>query len=295
MCCLSALCFGLIGPIGRRAFALASLSTVVGWRFLLAALTLWAVVAVQHREVGHGRARWQPLLMGAVLYATQAGLNLAALQILPVGLTSLLLYTMPVMVVVVSLVSGRESARPAILVALVLAVGGVAVAVLGPGTGRISTFGVLLDLGSAVLYTVYYFAMASLPPHTDRLAASAWVCSGAAASHLGFGLVTGRFDPTPPAAVVPWILAMALVCTVAALTLLMVGIETAGPANASVVSCLEPILAVVLGAALFSDPFGPSQWFGTAGVLAAVVILGRTTITRRPAAEPVSGQAEPLT
>lgn len=285
MCCLSALCFGLIGPIGLKAFALASLSTVVGWRFLLAALVLWAVVAGQHRRVGRGRARWQPLVMGGAVYAAQSGLNLVALQMLPVGLTSLLLYTMPVMVVVASLLTGRDSARPAILVALVLAVGGVAMAVLGPGGGQISTLGVLLDLGSAVLYTVYYFGMASLPPETDRLAASAWVCSGAAVSHLGFGVLTGRFDPTPGAAALPWILAMALVCTVAALTLLMVGIRTAGAANASVVSCLEPILAVALGAAFFSDPFGPSQWVGTAGVVAAVVILGRASVGEEPADE----------
>jgi drug/metabolite transporter (DMT)-like permease len=286
---MSALCFGLIGPIGLKAFALASLSTVVGWRFLLAACVLWVLVAAQHRRAGVGRARWQPLVMGAALYATQSGLNLVALQLLPVGLTSLLLYTMPVMVVVVALLTGQESVRPAILVALVLAVGGVAVAVLGPGDGHVSTAGVLLDLGSAVLYTAYYFGMASLPPDTDRLAASAWVCTGAAASHIGFGLLTGRFDVTPPLAVLPWILAMALVCTVTALTLLMVGIETAGAPNASVVSCLEPILAVLLGAAFFADPFGPSQWLGTAGVVAAVVVLGRSSAASEPVADRIAG------
>jgi len=287
LCCLSALCFGLIGPIGLKAFALATLSTVVGWRFLLAALALWAVVAGQRRRVGRGRARWQPLMMGAVIYAPQAALNLVALRLLPVGLTSLLLYTMPVMVVVVALLTGRESARPAIVVALCLAVGGVGVAVLGPGNARVSSLGVLLDLGSAVLYTVYYLGMESLPAETDRVAASAWVCSGAAATHLAFGVTTRRFDASPSVAALPWILAMALICTVAALTLLMVGVESAGAANASVVSCLEPILAVALGAAFFADPFGPSQWVGTAGVVAAVIILARATTTRRaPAPAP---------
>lgn len=275
MCCVSALCFGLIGPIGLRAFEVASLPTVIGWRFFLAALVLWAVVAVQRRPVGHGRALWQPLLMGAALYAPQSALNLVAVQLLPVGLTSLLLYTMPVMVVVVAMLSGREKPRPRIFLALVLAVGGVAVAVLGPSEKAISVLGVVLDLGSAVVYTVYYFAMASLPDRVDRLAATAWVCSGAALSYGLFGLPSGRLDLGPSAEAFGWIVAMAVICTIAPITLLMVGIKSAGASNASVVSCLEPVTAVILGAAFFADPFGPPQWLGTAGVIAAVVILAR--------------------
>jgi len=275
LCCLSALCFGLIGPIGVRAFAHGlTINTLIGWRFMLAAVVLWVVVLLQRRPLGVGRALWQPLGMGAVLYALQSATSFAALQRLPVGLTSLLLYTMPVMVVVVALLTGRETPRPRIILALLLAVGGVAVAVLGPTDGGVSLAGVLFDLASAALYTVYYFAMDSLPARVDRLTASALICTGAGLSHTGFGALTGRFDPTPGPGGMLWIAAMTLICTVAAMTLLLVGIHTAGAAPASVVSCLEPITAVVLGAAFFADPFGPPQLLGTAAVVGAVVILG---------------------
>lgn len=274
LCGLSALCFGVIGPIGVRAFAAGlSITTLIGWRFVLAAAVLWVVVALRHRPVGRGRALWQPLIMGAVIYASQSGLSFAALQRLPVGLTSLLLYTMPVMVVLIALLVGRESPRPIIFVALVLAVGGVAVAVLGPSDGRVSGLGVLLDLGSAVMYTGYYFAMESLPDRVDRLSASALICSGAAVTMVATGVVTGRFDWSPTLAGAGWIVAMALICTVAAVSLLMIGIRTAGAAQASVVSCVEPVTAVMLGAAFFADPFGPAQVLGTVGVLAAVLLL----------------------
>lgn len=289
LCCASALAFGLLGPFGVRAFDRGlSLNTVVGWRFGLAALVLWGVVVVTRRRVVRGRGLWQPLLMGAVLYAGQTALYFSALQRLPVGLTSLLLYTMPVMVVLASIGLRREPPRTATFVALGLSVGGVALALVGPA-GGVSVVGVLFGLGSAVVYTFYYFGMDSLPASVDRLVASALVCSGAATSHVLLGLARGRFDPTPDPIGLLWIVAMAVVCTVVAISLLMVGIRAAGASSASVVSCLEPISAVLLGAAFFADPFGPPQWVGTAAVVAAVVILGT-----RSTPGPVGATVEPI-
>lgn len=275
LCGLSAVAFALLGPFGVPAFATgASVNTVIGWRFLLAAVAVWLVVVATRRSLGRGRALWQPLLMGAVLYATQSGLYFLALQRLTVGLTSLLLYTMPVMVVLVSLAIGRERPNVRVLTALALAVGGVGLTLLGPGVGSVSGLGVLLGLGSAVVYTVYFFGMDTLPDATDRITATALICTGAAAAHIAVGNLRGVFDWRPTPDLMIWVVAMAGISTVLAMMLLLTGIRGAGASRASVVSCVEPITAVILGAAVFADPFGPVQWLGTAGVVAAVVLLG---------------------
>ena len=73
------------------------------------------------------------------------------------GLTSLLLYTMPVMVVLVSVATRREQPSVRMFAALTLAVGGVGLTLLGPGVGAVSGIGVLFGLGSAVVYTIYFF------------------------------------------------------------------------------------------------------------------------------------------
>ena len=158
--------------------------------------------------------------------------------------------------------------------ALALAVGGVGLTLLGPGVGAVSGIGVLFGLGSAVVYTVYFFGMDTLPTRTDRIAATALICTGAAAAHIVVGSLRGVFDWRPPADLLVWVIAMAGVSTVLAMMMLLTGIRGAGASIASVVSCLEPITAVLLGAVLFADPFGPVQWLGTAGVVAAVVLLG---------------------
>lgn len=274
LCCLSAVLFGLLGPLGVKAFAVGiSVNSLLAWRFGLAALLLTAVVVATRRPWGRGRRVWQPLLMGAVLYAGQSALYFGALQRLPVGLTSLLLYMMPVMVVLVSVFTRREAPRVLTFVALALSVGGVGLALLGPAQAGITGLGILLGLGSAVVYTCYFLSMEALPNGTDRLAASALICTGGALSHAGVGLLRGTFDPTPAPAALAWIAVMAIVATVLAISLLMVGIVGAGAARGSVVSCLEPITAVLLGAAFFADPFGLPQIVGAGCVVAAVVLL----------------------
>ncbi len=290
LCGLSAIAFALLGPFGIPAFATgASVNTVIGWRFLLSAAAVWLIVLVTRRPVGRGRAVGQPLVMGAVLYATQSGLYFLALQRLTVGLTSLLLYTMPVMVVLVSVATRRERADVRVLAALTLAVGGVGLTLLGPGVGAVSGLGVLFGLASAVVYTVYFFGMDTLPDATDRVTATALICTGAAAAHVVVGNLRGVFDWRPPADLMIWVVAMAGVSTVLAMMLLLTGIRGAGASRASVVSCLEPITAVILGASLFADPFGPVQWLGTVGVVAAVVLLGlRTDPAAARVAEPES-------
>lgn len=284
LCCASALCFGALGVFGVEVLARGvTQNAMIAWRFLLAAAALWVIVAVLRRPLGRGRQVWQPLAMGALVYATQSSLYFVAVRELSAGLAALLLYTMPLWVVLIAVVRRTQLLTVRVVVALVLAVGGVALTMAGPGVPS-SPFGLLCGLLSAVAYTVYYLGMDTLPHGTDRLTAAALVCTGAATSMTVVSLVSGTFV-VPGASALPWVLAMSLLCSVAAIGLLMIGIQAAGPSTASVVSCLEPIASVLLGAAWLGEAFGPPQWAGTAAVCAAVVVL---SMPARRAADRVS-------
>lgn len=274
-CVISAACYGFLGLFGVHILgAETSLQSMIGWRFTLAAAALWLIVLATRRRIQGGRAMIQPLVMGFVIYSVQTSLYFLAVQKLSVGLAALLLYTMPAMVVVVEILRRTERATPGLIGSVVLAVGGVAVTMLGPGSAATSLIGILCGVGSAISYTVYYYGMETMPPHSDALVSSAWVCTGAALSQILVGTILGSYDWTPDPVAFAWLVAMALICTVVALTLLMIGIRSAGPAIASVVSCVEPIMSVLLGAAFVGDPFGPAQILGTVGVVAAVVLSG---------------------
>lgn len=272
LCLASALLFALLGPFGKNATtAGAGLDALLVLRFGIAAVVLWAIVAVTRRPLPRGRMLLLAVAMGAFGYAGQSTFYFQALETLSVGLTSLLLYTFPLIVVGLSVLLGRTPPRLTLLIATILAVGGVALTMIG-GDQRADTAGVLLGFGAAIVYSVYYFGVAALGG-TDRIAAAAVICTAASISLAAFGGARGELDLTMPAPALWWSVAVATVCTVLPVVLLLVGMRYCSPATASLVSCAEPVAAVAIGAAFYADPFGPAQAIGTAAVVAAVLLL----------------------
>lgn len=270
-CAASALCFGWLGVLGLFIMRTGTpRSTMIAWRFIIAAAVLGTFLVVARRRVGRGRQVWQPMLSGVVYGAMTASYFLAISRI-SAGVAALLLYTMPVMVVLLAVARRTQLLTKTIVLALMLSIGGLAISLLGAGV-RVSVVGLAGGFGSALLYTLYYTGIETMPPNTDRLTASTLVCVGAGIGITGYSLVRGEFGLPAPAAY-GWQITIALVCTVGGIGLLTIGIHLAGASVAAVISCLEPISAVLLGSAILGEPFGPPQWLGTTAVVAAVVLL----------------------
>ena len=68
---------------------------------------------------------------------------------------------------------------------------------------------------------------------------------------------------------------IALLSTVAAITLYFAGLERIGPTRASTLSTLEPLVTVMLAAIVLGERIAPMQIAGGALILAAVVLLAR--------------------
>jgi drug/metabolite transporter (DMT)-like permease len=104
-----------------------------------------------------------------------------------------------------------------------------------------------------------------------RLAALGLATGGAALSTVGLGAgsIALHFDPAGWA----WIAALSLVGTVGAASAFLIGLPKVGPATASIVSTVEPVVTVSLAMLLFGERLGRVQLAGGAAVLAAVVLL----------------------
>lgn len=75
------------------------------------------------------------------------------------------------------------------------------------------------------------------------------------------------------------VVGIALVSTVLAITTFFAGLERLGPPDTATLSTVEPVVTVVLAAAVLDESIGPAQLLGGALILVAVVALAR----RRPA------------
>lgn len=274
LCLASALLFALLGPFGKNAQdAGASTATMLSMRFGIAAVILALVVGLTRRSFPRGRALILAVLLGAGGYCLQSLFYFTALKTLSIGVVSLLLYLFPLIVVAVSVALGRTPPTWTILLATILAVGGVALTMLG-GQQRTSIVGMLFGVGAALVYSAYFFGIEALPASADRIAVAAVICASAAISHFVIGSVNGTFDlGTMNLAAWSWTIALSTACTCLPIVLLLSGMTLTKAATASLISCAEPVAAVLIGAAFYGDAFGWPQVVGTIAVVGAVVLL----------------------
>jgi drug/metabolite transporter (DMT)-like permease len=271
----SATCFGLSVVFAKEAYAVGvSVSALLTWRFVLAALALWAVIAVRRPARPSRGALLVCLALGMAGYAVQSGLYFSSLTMLDASVAALLLYCYPALVTVMAIATRRERPERRRLAALgCCAVGLLLLLGVGGGATAITPHGVLLAVGAAVTYALYITVADRLPSGTDLLWMSAVVCTGAATS---LGAVTGARGAslTVPADGWLWVTLLALISTVAGIVLFFAGLRHVGGPAAAILSCVEPVVSAAAGVLVYSERLGPGQLLGGACVLAAVVLLG---------------------
>jgi drug/metabolite transporter (DMT)-like permease len=272
LCIASAACFGAMAIFGKLAYeAGATVGTLLAVRFTLAASVFWATGrprGLTRRDTGVA------LGLGAIGYAAQAGCFFGALQRIDASLLSLLLYTFPAMVAVAAIALGRERLDARRLVALLLASGGLALVVAGAGAGTLDPLGVALGLGAAVVYATYILVSDRVVARVPARQLATLVCTGAAVSLVTGSALLGDLRPGElTAAGWGWLACLALVSTVASISLFFAGLRRVGPTTASILSTVEPLVTVVLAFLVFGETLGPVQLLGGALVLAAVLTL----------------------
>ncbi len=283
LCILSALSFAVLPFLANAAYGEGvGLTELLLIRFLLAAIVLWLIVAVRRPARLRTRHVALGLALGGGCYALQSALYFAALPYNGPSLTTLLLYTFPAVVFVISLSRNRETAGPAQLLVLVLALGGVTAVLLGAGSGTLRPLGVALGLAAALAYATYILIGDTIDSTVDRTLLGALVCTGALVTYAVVTIASGGPNLGFEHAGWLWAGSLGLISTAFALTAFFAGMRLVGASRASIVSCVEPVATVLIGVSLFGDRLGAVQLLGAVGVVAAVVLLQWRSPARNP-------------
>jgi drug/metabolite transporter (DMT)-like permease len=286
LCLAAAAGFGA-SPLLARAGEDAGVGVValLGARFAIAAAILWVLV-LRRGPLPSGRAASRGLALGLLVYAPEAGLYFAALTRMDAAPAAMLVALYPALVAVGAIALGRERMSRRLGLALLAALAGVALVLLGGGgVGSVDGLGVALALGSAVGYGVYVLASENALAGLGPLPLAALVCTGCA---LAFGGVDAATGGVPLAlAGSGWLVAgaLALLSTVMPIACLLAGIRSLGAAPASVISTAEPIVTAALAAAILGERMGPGQALGAALVVGAILVLQARGRASAPADE----------
>jgi uncharacterized membrane protein len=158
-------------------------------------------------------------------------------------------------------------------------------------TGRLDALGTTLGLVTAVVYSAYILTSQGVAGRVRPRLLAALVCTGAAMTLTVGAALLGQLRPAElTLAGWGWLAALAVVSTVAAISLFFAGLSRVGPTTAAILSTAEPLTTVLLAFLVFGEVLTPVQLVGGALVLSGVLVLsgraarrigGRSRMQRR--------------
>ena len=269
--------WGIIGVWNRNLMAAGLSPTgIVVVRNFGGMLLLLAVFAVKDRGVFHVRREHLKYFFGTGIISVVlfTSCYFSCQKICSLAVASILLYTAPSFVVILSAILWKEPVTKKKLLALALTLVGCA-CVCGVFDGGLTvTFtGILLGLGAGFFYALYSVFGRYALAHYSSMTVTVWTFIFAGpASLVMLRPAEMRAVFTAPSA---WLLAAGLVVfsTVAPYILYTRGLARVESGKASIMASLEPVVATLAGVLIFGEPMGLLTLLGILCVLAGVYIL----------------------
>ena len=275
---LSSAAFGLIPlfslPLLRAGV---SVQTALVYRFGIAAFVLWAILRLRRERFALRGIDLCKLAALSVAYLVAVLFFFESFYHLPSGIAATIQFLYPVMVMLIMIAFFHERFSRTTGVAVVLALGGVALLSLaGPQSGAtsVSFWGVCLGLLSGLANGLYMIGLqVARVPNISGLVMTFYIMAFGALIAVADGLALGTLQwlatwPELVAAVL-----LALVTAVFSNLTLILAIQRIGSTLASVLGVMEPLTAVGVGIFVFGEPFTPPLAAGVALITGAVLLV----------------------
>lgn len=250
-------------------------------RFALAGVTLFAVQRLRG-EPGPARRDWPAAAAsGALLFTAANGMLCVAETRVPSSVAAVAFATTPLFVVALGALRG-ERPRAGEVMGVALGLAGVLVLGLGEFVSAAGPRGLLLLLSPMAWAWGTVVARRARPASSVTFAAQQMVCG--AATNLALGVALGEQVPARVPAAAAWGFAyLVLFGSAVAFPAFAYLVRNARPAVATSYAYVNPVLAVILGAAMGGERLTGSTLLALALVFVAVLAV-RPTRSDRPAA-----------
>lgn len=274
---VSAASFGSLAIFGRYAYAAGiDTATLLFLRFTFSAVFMSALLLARGERLPRGATLAQLAGMGAIGYVGQSFSYLTAIKYASAGLVALLLYLYPTFVAILSALVLKSKITRLKIAALGLATLGAALTA-NPQGGTWT--GILLAISAAAIYAVYIIVGAGVMRKVSAIQSSTVIFASAGAV---YGLLAGVQGPHWPVGSTGWltIAGIVLIATIIPVTSFLAGLQRIGPTDASMLSTFEPVVTVLLAAALLGEQLSFLSLIGGALILASVVLITANNSSR---------------
>lgn len=244
------------------------------WRFIFATPAIWLLLTVRQAPLPEKPLPRRRLLGLGLVYSVAAITAFFGLQRIPASIYVILFYTYPAMVTLISVVFLRHRLPLLSWIALGLTLIGIAMTVpdfagmqvndlLGIGAAFINAFAV------ALYYVLVGIVMRG---HTAVARGTAYVITG---TMIVLSLLIPLHGLAMPQNIETWLslIGLATLSTAMPITMLNLGINKLGAPHASIMSAVEPLLALVWSMVLLGETVIAIQWLGGLLIVISVILF----------------------
>jgi drug/metabolite transporter (DMT)-like permease len=205
-----------------------------------------------------------------------------AIQRTNVATAIIVQYTAPVWVLLYVVARGQQRLSAQKVVAVALAVAGIAlvIGIVGAKSAsgsalRLDSYGLIAALLASFSFAFYNVGGHRILARHDRWRVLVWTLAAAAAFWLvvnpPWKILAAHYAPAQ------WLflLGFSMISVLGAFSLYFLGLQHLEPTRAIIASCLEPVFSILLAALLLGEVLRPIQTVGIICVLAAIVIVQR--------------------
>jgi len=275
----SASLYGSIGYFGANLMNHGmSVADLLFWRFFFSTLLLLPLIPWVLRGVRISRAELKDiailLCMGGVFYGGGTAAYFEASKSIGTGLAMVIFFAYPIFVVALSALVKKERVTQMMAASLFLIITGCTLIALGQPF-QFDLNGILLGLLSGLGYGIYVFGSKESSQRFSPLFATSVVCIGNTCAFVCYLLGSGKGFFIPDTGNM-WlhISLFSLLGTVLPVLLMLAGLKYISANKASVISVLEPVTTLALGAIVLEEAVSGMQFAG------AVIILGSALVVQ---------------
>ena len=263
-------------PLGALPLYADGINTcsVLFYRYAIAVAALAVVMAVRRKPLAVSRRDLAIMALLGVLFAASSLSLFMSFLFMGAGVASTLLFVYPVMVAVIMAVFFKERVTRSTVLAIALALTGVALLYKSDGGKPLSGAGVSLVMVSSLTYALYIIIVNKSPLRMSSVKMTMYVLTFATAMAVAMSFT----DPANHLQLLhtprQWGLALllAVVPTVLSLLLMVIAVHDVGSTPTAIMGALEPVTAVVISVTLFGELVTARLVAGIVLILAAVLL-----------------------
>ena len=241
---------------------------------VLAATQGWQRIKLPARDLAYC------FLLGTLGVAVSNYFYYVAIQRINVATAIIVQYTAPVWVLLYVVARGQQKLTAQRVIAVVLAVTGIALVIDVLGSRSISAlrldaYGLVAALLASFSFAFYNLAGHRILARYDRWRVLVWTLMAATLFWLVVNPPWKVFSSHYASAQWLFLLVFSMLSVLGAFSLYFLGLQHLEPTRAIIASCLEPVFSILLAALLLGEVLRPIQTLGIVFVLAAIVIVQR--------------------